>query len=205
MNQQCRLHVRFLTDVSPVWLRHVRQGRRRDLRAATAGPTKLFCMNSNTLSRRLVLLALAGALAGCATLSGGEPPRVNFAGIESLPGEGMEPRFMVKLRVQNPADAALEIDGISLALAVRGMDLATGVSPVKTTVPRFGEAVVSVPVTVPATAELRQALSLAGTREVRKIEFELSGRQGAGPFGGNRFTSRGELDWPPGSSPAAKP
>ena len=151
MNQQCRLHVRFLTDVSPVWLRHVRQGRRRDLRAATAGPTKLFWMNSNTLSRRLVLLALAGAL------------------------------------------------------AVRGMDLATGVSPVKTTVPRFGEAVVSVPVTVPATAELRQALSLAGAREVRKIEFELSGRLGAGPFGGNRFTSRGELDWPPGSSPAAKP
>jgi LEA14-like dessication related protein len=157
------------------------------------------------MPRRPLLLALPALLAGCAVLSGGDPPKVSFAGVEALSGEGMELRFTVKLRVQNPADAPLEIDGLSLNLAVRGMDFASGVSPVKTTVPRFGETVLSVPVTVPATALLRQAWAMTGNREVRKIEFELSGRLGAGPFGGSRFASQGELDWPPGGGGASKP
>ena len=156
-------------------------------------------------SRRLVLIALPALLAGCAALSGGDPPKVNFAGVESISGEGMELRFNLKLRVQNPADAALEIDGVSVNLAVRGIDFASGVSAVKTNVPRFGETVISVPVTVPATAVLRQAWAMTGHREPRKIEFELSGRLGSGPFGGSRFASKGELDWPPGGSAAAKP
>jgi LEA14-like dessication related protein len=155
--------------------------------------------------RRLLMLALPAMLAGCAALSGGDPPKVSFAGVESLSGEGMELRFTVKLRVQNPADAPLEIDGLSLNLAVRGMDFASGVSAVKTTVPRFGETVLSVPVTVPATALLRQAWAMTGNREVRRIEFELNGRLGAGPFGGGRFASKGELDWPPGGGSASKP
>ena len=157
------------------------------------------------MPRRLLLLALPAMLAGCAALSGGDPPRVSFAGVESLSGEGMELRFTVKLRVQNPGNAPLEIDGLSLNLAVRGMDFASGVSAVKTSVPRFGEAVLSVPVTVPATALLRQAWAMTGNREVRKIEFELSGRLGAGPFGGSRFASKGDIDWPPGGSAATKP
>lgn len=155
--------------------------------------------------RRLLLLALPAVLAGCAALSGGLPPKVNFAGIESIGGEGMELRFNLKLRVQNPADAPLQIDGLSLNLAVRGIDFASGVSAVKTTVPRFGETVLTVPVTVPATAVLRQAWAMTGSREVRKIEFELSGRLGAGPLGGSRFASKGEFDWPLGSGPLAKP
>lgn len=162
-------------------------------------------MSLRSLSRCLAPLALVSLLSGCAALPGGEPPKVNFAGLESLSGEGMELRFTVKLRVQNPANAPLDIDGLSLNLAVRGMHFASGVSAVKTSVPRFGETVLSVPVTVPATALLRQAWAMTGSREVRKIEFELSGRLGGGPFGGSHFASQGELDWPPGGNAAARP
>jgi LEA14-like dessication related protein len=168
-------------------------------------PARPATVRHAPIARRLLLVALPALLAGCAALTGGEPPKVNFAGIEALSGEGLELRFTVKLRVQNPADAPLEVDGLSLNLAVRGMDFASGVSAIKTTVPRFGEAVLSVPVTVPATALLRQAWAMTGNREVRKIEVELSGRLGAGPFGGSRFSSKGELDWPPGGSAATKP
>lgn len=157
-------------------------------------------MNQASHVRRLTLLALAGVLGGCAALPVGDPPRVNFAGMESLGGEGLELRFLVKLRVQNPADAPLEIDGIALTLAVRGMEFASGVSNAKASVPRFGETVLSVPVTVPASAVLRQAWALKSGGDLRKIEFELSGRLGAGPLGGHRFSSKGELDWPPGGS-----
>ena len=48
-------------------------------------------------------------LNGCAGLPGREPVQVTVADIESLPGEGLEVRMMVKLRVQNPNDAPVEI------------------------------------------------------------------------------------------------
>lgn len=162
-------------------------------------------MKSFTGPRRALLLGLALILGGCATLSGDSAPKVSFAGVAPLAAEGLELRFLVKLRVQNPGNSALDIDGVSLDLAVRGMDFASGVSPVKASVPRFGETLIEVPVTVPATAMLRQAWALVGGREVRKIEFELSGRLAAGAFGGHRFSSRGEVDWPPGGAPAPMP
>jgi LEA14-like dessication related protein len=162
-------------------------------------------MDTRTPARRLALLTLTALLAGCAALQGADAPKVSVAGFEGLPSEGMELRFLVKLRVQNPGDTVLQIDGVALDLAVRGMGFASGVSPVQASVPRFGETVVAVPVTVPATAVLRQAWSLVGGSELRRIEFELSGRLASGPFGGHRFESRSELDWPPGSAPAIKP
>ncbi len=153
-------------------------------------------MKPRTRVRRHLVVALAALLGGCAGMTGAEAPKVSVAGIAPLPSEGMALRFTVRLRVQNPGDATLEIDGVALDLAVRGLGLASGVSPVKVSVPRFGETVIDVPVTVSATAVLRQAWSLAGAREVRKIGFELTGRLAAGPFGGHRFAHRGELDWP---------
>lgn len=162
-------------------------------------------MSEARLGRRLALPVVCALLAGCAALAGGDAPRVSVAGFDALPAEGMELRFLVRLRVQNPRDTPLQIDGVALDLAVRGMGLASGVSPVRASVPRFGEAVVGVPVTVPATAVLRQAWSLVGGRELRRIEFELTGRLASGPFGGHRFASQGELDWPPGGAAAARP
>ena len=56
--------------------------------------------------RQLVLVVPALAATACASLSGSDPPRVSVAGIEALPGEGLELRFLVKLRVQNPNEGA---------------------------------------------------------------------------------------------------
>ena len=49
---------------------------------------------------RLLALLLAFALSACASLTGREPERVAVAAIEPLPGEGLELRFLVKLRLQ---------------------------------------------------------------------------------------------------------
>src|SRR5262245_39362919 len=49
--------------------------------------------------RRAVLVALVGgALAACARTGLREPLRVNLVGLESLPGEGMEARFLARIR-----------------------------------------------------------------------------------------------------------
>jgi LEA14-like dessication related protein len=145
-------------------------------------------------SRRLILLALL-PLVACATLTGREPVLVDVVGVEPLPGQGMEGRFLVRLRVQNPNTEPVEFDGVAITLDVRGNRLASGVSDVRGTVPRFGEAVLAVPVTVPVSAMLAQALSLASGDRAR-LDYELRGRLAGPAFGGVSFRWTGELTFP---------
>jgi LEA14-like dessication related protein len=137
-------------------------------------------------------LALA-LLASCAVM--GDPLRVQVVGLDPLQGQGMELRFAAKLRVQNPNDAPIDYDGIAVDLEVRGSAFASGVSDARGTIPRYGEAVLTVPVTVSAFAMVRQAIGLAsGDRS--KIDYVLRGKVGGSTFGSVRFESRGELELP---------
>jgi hypothetical protein len=78
----------------------------------------------------------------------GDPVQITVAGIEPMAGEGLEMRMMVSLRVQNPNDTQIDYDGTYVKLIVQGKTFATGVSDASGSVPRFGEAVIAVPVTV---------------------------------------------------------
>src|SRR4249920_1933655 len=98
----------------------------------------------------IIGLGVGLPLFGCANLGLNNPVQVIVVGIDPLPGEGMEMRMAVKLRVQNPNDAALDFDGISMALEVRGSTFASGVSDARGSVPRFGETVITVPVSISA-------------------------------------------------------
>ena len=148
---------------------------------------------------RLLLLVLWTllSLGGCASLGGSDPLKVTLAGIDPLPGQGMEVRMAVKLRIQNPNDQAVDFDGVSLDLALRGQDFASGVADTRGSVPRFGETVVTVPVTVSAFAVARQVLSLA-SGDNSKFEFVARGKLSDGSFGGSRFESTGSFDLPAG-------
>jgi LEA14-like dessication related protein len=127
------------------------------------------------LSRRAALLG-ALPLAACASLGGREPLTVDVVGVEPLAGQGMEGRFLVKLRLQNPGETPVDFDGVSVSLDVRGSRLASGVGDVRGTVPRFGETVIAVPVTVPVSAMIRQALGFAsGDRARLDIRPEAMG------------------------------
>lgn len=152
-------------------------------------------MSRRTLWQWASALCMGWMLAGCAMLGQPEPVRVNVVGIEPLPGESMELRMAIKLRIQNPNDAALDFDGISIELDVRGSPFATGVSDERGSVPRFGEIVISVPVSVSALAAVRQAIGLA-TSERPIVDYALHGRLAGTRFGGLRFESKGEIDLP---------
>lgn len=152
--------------------------------------------------RRALIAATAAALAACAGLPGTDPLKVTLAGVDSLPGEGMEVRLAVRLRVQNPNDQPVDFDGVALDLDLRGMELASGVSDQRGSVPRFGETVVTVPVTVSAFAVARQVISIATTSNP-KLDFVARGKLGGGTFGGTRFESKGSFDLPAGLAGAA--
>lgn len=154
-----------------------------------------------TPHRRSALLLIASApLAGCASLAGGDPPRVDLVGLDGLPGQGLELRFLARLRVQNPGERELAYDGISLELDLRGQRFASGVAPVSGLVPRYGEAVIGVPLSVSGLALARQIAALArdgsADRLPEKLPYALRGRLGGQSFGGGRFETRGEIELP---------
>ncbi|MFL9994845.1 LEA type 2 family protein [Paraburkholderia sediminicola] len=161
------------------------------------------------LSRRharlaTILAVVTLTLNGCAGLFGGDPLRVNVAGIEPVDGQGLEMRFNVKLRVQNPNESAINFDGVSLDLELNGKPFASGVSNQSGVVPRYGEIIVNVPLTVPAFAAVRQAFAFAGVTQSGQIPYILRGKLAggfsggvtSGLVGGNRFIDQGTLSLP---------
>ncbi len=151
----------------------------------------------STLARLASLLALSAAGAGltaCAALPGRDPVRVNVVGVEPLPGQGLELRFNVRLRVVNPNDTPIDYDGVFVDLDLQGRNFAAGASDIKGSVPRFGERVLEVPISVSALGALRQMLGLATNGPwPDKLAYEVRGRIGGAAFGGQRFSSKGEL------------
>ncbi len=148
------------------------------------------------MQRRAVVTALVALLAGCAALALQEPLNVNLVGLEPLEGQGMEARFAAKIRVQNPNDTPIEFNGISLALDVRGERFATGVSDATGTVPRFGEAVLTIPVSVPVSSFVRQIVGFARGDDRTRLEYRVRGRLNSPTLGSHAFDSRGELRLP---------
>ena len=153
--------------------------------------------------RRPALCVVAAMLdRRCASMPGRDPLNVTVAGIESLPGEGMELRLLVKLRVQNPNDAPVEYDGVALNLDVQGRSFASGVSDETGVVPRFGEAVVAVPVTVSMLRMVRQVAGMLDGQPVDKITYAHDGKlSGITLFATHRFTATGDFALPTRARP----
>jgi LEA14-like dessication related protein len=144
-------------------------------------------------------------LTGCASLIPSQDmPKVDVAGIESLPGQGMEVRMAVKLRVLNPSDRPIDFNGLFVEMDVKGSSFASGVSDQIGSVPRYGETVITVPVTISALAMLRQVMSLAGKDRSDNLEYEIRGKIAGPAFDSHRFTSKGEFKLPVGLGGAAK-
>jgi len=151
------------------------------------------------MSRRALLELLAAGvllLGGCASFQYPEPLHVIIAGVEPLEGEGMEVRMLVKLRMQNPNNSPLEFNGLSVQMDVQGKRFATGVSDAGGSIPRFGEALVEIPVSISVFSIARQAIGVL-TKEYRgKLAYEMTGRLAGPAFNSVHFTSKGEFTLP---------
>ncbi|MFN2309401.1 MAG: LEA type 2 family protein [Gammaproteobacteria bacterium] len=149
------------------------------------------------MMRRLILLGLVALLlAGCAGMALREPLRVSLAGVGPLPSEGMEARFVLKLRVQNPNSNGVDFNGVSVNLDVDGKSFGSGVSDQRGSLPAYGEQLIEVPVTVPATAILRQVFSISAVNPPSSFQYRLRGRLGGIGPRGVTFESQGELALP---------
>lgn len=135
-------------------------------------------------------------LAGCAALPGVDPIRVTVAGVDSAPGEDLELRMLVKLRVQNPNDAPIAYDGVYVNLEVMDRPFASGVSDARGSIPRFGEAIIVVPVTASVLSLTRQVFGLIDGVPRDAIRYRLTGKLHGPAFATVRFSADGELSLP---------
>jgi LEA14-like dessication related protein len=150
-----------------------------------------------TIWKRTILPLLAVCvLGGCATMPNYDPPDVTVAGIEPMQGEGMELRLLVKLRVQNPNDVPIDYNGVSVKLEVFDKTFATGVADVTGSVPRFGESVITVPVTVSVLRMVKNFIGLLDGKPIDSIPYAMSGKLNTGTFSSYRFASKGDFAMP---------
>jgi len=154
-----------------------------------------------------LVIAAAIVAGACASLQRTDPLQVSVAGSEPMQGQGMELRMLVKLRVQNPNDVPVNYNGVSVKIDVQGNTFATGVSDESGSVPRFGESVISVPVTASAMSMVRGALGMMGGRDkgIDKVSYALTGKLNGSTFNSVRFETKGELELPTPAAPPVNP
>lgn len=143
----------------------------------------------------LMIVAVLG-LGACANMPGREPVQVTVADIQFLPGQGLEMRMMVSLRVQNPNDVPIDFNGAYVRLEVLDQTFATGVSDEQGTIPRFGESIISVPVTISMVRMALNALRMVNGQPVDRINYKLEGRLNGPIFGSIPFRTQGEFAFP---------
>jgi len=126
--------------------------------------------------RTLVIAAVVAGLVACVGLGTKlETPRVSFVGIKALEASLFEQRLEVRLRVQNPNQRELPVNGLDIEVELAGEPFAHGVSAREFTVPANGEAEFDMIVNAnAATALLRIA---GGDRKSREaIDYRLKGK-----------------------------
>jgi LEA14-like dessication related protein len=135
-------------------------------------------------------------VAGCATLSGLEQPRVSVSNITPQDMTLFEQKFLVELRIQNPNDAALGVKGMTFNLDLNGKPFATGLSNKAVTIPRFGSELVEVEVFSGLTGILKQLQTLAAGGPPR-FTYRLRGKVYLDqPSVALPFDEQGEIELP---------
>jgi len=146
--------------------------------------------------RTLLALWLILTLSACALLPNRDPLNINVVGVDPLPGQDLEVRFAVKLRLQNPNDTVINYNGVALRLDINDRQLASGVSDQHGSIAAFSETVLVVPVSVSAFSALRQVLGLSQTQTLDNLPYVLHGKLASGLFGTLRFRDSGTLSLP---------
>lgn len=122
-----------------------------------------------------IFLVLSVFLASCAGLVGRtEPPRVTLADIRLTELKLLEQRYQLTLRVQNPNDFELPIEGLDYELLVNEQEFGSGVSNRPVTVPAYGTELLQVDAYSTLAGLLRQFRELDSGKSP-SLRYRLKG------------------------------
>lgn len=150
-----------------------------------------------------VLALLIALLGACATLGPyKEPPRVSLASIQPKQMGLLEQRYGLQLRILNPNDTAIPLEGLSYTLEINGREFAYGVSRQSVSIPAYGEALLDVDVVSNLLNVLQQVQEM-GAEKRSSLNYRLSGKMNlASRVGSLPFDYQGELNYLPADAAA---
>ena len=120
-------------------------------------------------------------LTGCASLMWtGEKPSVEIVSIMPKEMRLLEQTFTMELRIQNPTDADLDINGMAFELEINGQPFAKGVSNQSVKVERLSTKVVEVEANTGLTSILRQLSEVRKGSYSSGFKYRLKGSVYAG-------------------------
>jgi LEA14-like dessication related protein len=159
--------------------------------------------------------------AACSTLRPGVEvlkPDVRLTDLALVESGLLEQHFRVTLRVSNPNDFALPVDGLRFALRVNDNPLVTGLTDEAVSVPRLGTATIDVDAFTSTLDVVRQLVTLTQRHDAlaykldgtvflkshgeREVPFTKTGTLQLAPGGGTRFVAPEPPPRPSDLSPA---
>jgi LEA14-like dessication related protein len=124
--------------------------------------------------RSVSLLLVAVALSGCALIVPRlQTPRLSIVDVEVRRANLLEQQLRVRMRVENPNDRSLPVQGLSYTVYLGGQEFATGVSDASFVVPALGPADFDMDVTANAAGALFAVLSKP---RGQGIDYRMKGR-----------------------------
>lgn len=150
--------------------------------------------------RSLVALALLGLLlSGCAGLPRNfeelKAPEVFLTGLALKEANLFKPSFLVRLRVANPNDLEVNLEGAEVALALNGQPVAAGASRNPLSLARLGSSDMEVEVSADTLGVVQQFLALSNKPA---LDYGISGHltvlNWLGPLGRIPFNFTGTVD-----------
>lgn len=154
------------------------------------------------------LVALGVALSACGgpKLPDTKAPDVSLAGLSFTEAGLFEQAFTLQLRLRNPNDFDIPVDGLDFSLAVNDAPFADGLSNQDFTLPASADIILPVEIRI-ATNDLIERVTSIGTG--RRLSYELTGTADIGSWftAPVPFQRSGKLALPdlPGLSTPATP
>ncbi len=144
------------------------------------------------MRRRFFAWVLPLLLGACALMALGlEKPEVSVAGLDLAEANFFEQKLRIKLRVANPNDHDIAIDGMRFLFEVNGHEFAKGMTGESTVLPRLGEAYVMVDARTSLVQLFRQLPDLLNSGG--KLAYRISGDVVTRDYGRIPFDRKGEL------------
>lgn len=117
---------------------------------------------------------LVVSLTSCALMNPNiEPPKVTLESLQMLPPTGMTQRFNIGLRMANPNDRPLKIDGIAYTLALNGYKLVDGVGNDIPEVAPFSEVSFNVQASTNVFEAVRFVNNFLGAQGAEQLDYRL--------------------------------
>lgn len=128
------------------------------------------------------LLVFVLLISGCAGMQPGlEAPEVKLVSLQPIAAEGFQQRFAVGLRVTNPNNTDIVLQGMSYRIGIAGHDIFSGVANKVPVLPAYAET----PVTVEVSASLMSVLALISdlsSKQPEALTYQLSAKLDVGRF-----------------------